>query len=138
MHNEKKWIYSQDEGCSQTEKSQYTFKMSFRLCFLFKIFRVYWLWKGKIACRLERPINTPIKGSLQLTRQAREEKESVSGENAFIMVRTLRPRTFCRDTSHKKEPGSPYMLGDVGGNDMPIFASNLYAVWARDLHVLCY
>lgn len=92
------------------KKSQYIFKRSFRLCFFSK-FLVYWLWKGKIAFRLERPINTPIKGSQQLTRQVREGEEICVWRDAFIMDWTLRPRTFCWDTSQRRSWGHLTCLG---------------------------
>ena len=71
-------------------------------CVFFSKFLVYWLWKGKIAFRLERPINTPIRESLRLTRQTREGEEiCIRREWIYHSKGPLGPDHFPND-SHRK------------------------------------
>ena len=45
-----------------------------------------------------------------------------------LSAKTLLIEGVRKKKKKKKESGSPYMLGDVGGNGVPIFASSLCVV----------
>lgn len=109
--------------------------MSFRLCFFSKIFRVYWLWKGKIAFRLERPINTPIKNELQLTKQA-GEGEGICVWRAHVSRTRPSGQGLSAKMLLREGAGSPYVSGKVGGKSRCMFTSSLCAVQVTDLHVM--
>lgn len=102
-------------------------------CVFFSKFSVYWLWKGKIAFRLERPINTPIRESLQLTRQTRE------GEEICIWREYIYHSNSPLGWDHFPETiltERACMLGNMGGNGEPLLTSSLSSVWATDLCAL--
>lgn len=77
------------------QNSQYTFKRRLRLCFLSKFLESIDYEKEKLPSGQRSLLTSPSRIVFSSLGKLEREKKSVSGENAFIMDWTLRPRTFC-------------------------------------------
>lgn len=70
--------------------------------------------KAKLPSGYRGLLTPPSRTVFSSLGKPEREKKSVSGENAFIMVRTLRPRVFCWDASHRRSQGHLACLGTWG------------------------